>query len=138
MPDCLVNLTKTCIASGACVHQVDPTSGALNTCYANGVTETALSTVTGQSDTVTQSYRKHGSLCYTLAVLAGGGTTHITVSDAAGNIVAEIDGNDTDAEAVTTCTGQAPLPGVLCPGAYRGGEMQVPDAGSCTPGDCSP
>ena len=106
LPDCLSFLATACAESGDCTTQTDLSTNNWNTCYANGITESAITDLTTYNMSLT--VKKGGSTCFSTAfnktdVLAGSGA--ITVTNASGTNVASVKVDAASSVYKVTCTG---------------------------------
>jgi len=129
-----VNLSANCLASGACSFSADQSGSAISACYANGVTQSWVTTTTGDITIVESVVKNSGSVCYSMESIQESNTTMGTIKDANGAVVATFtDGANGQAPTVT-CGDQNPIVGYFCSNIIPGPGADVP----CLGGVCSP
>ena len=133
-PTCLVNLAENCLVSGACVFPAGEEANAMSNCYANGVSQSWVTTTTGNSTTVEYVVRKSGSVCYSMESVQSGYTSAGIVKDANGVVVATLTWDAAGQSPTVTCGDQPPLVGSVCVSIFPGPGADAP----CTSGVCSP
>jgi hypothetical protein len=107
LPDCLKYLATNCVETGTCATLTDLTTDDFNTCYPNGVTESAV--LDNRTNVTTLTVKKGGSTCFS-TVFEGNDVTNglgasITVKNACGTTVATVRYDDALTYYLVTCTG---------------------------------
>lgn len=135
-PTCLASLATTCVPSGTCTQQTDPTTYATNTCYSNGVK--TISAVNLATFDVTLTYKNGGSTCYSIDV-AGISTGSITMTfkNASGGTIGTGTVDATTNAVTITCAGAQPvtLNSACDTSSYAGTGSTT---STCTTGTCTP
>ena len=137
LPDCLKYLATDCVETGTCTTQTDLSTDNFNTCYPNGVTESA---VLDSSNVTTLTVKKSGSTCFS-TVFEGNDVTNgmgasITVKNACGTTVATVRYDDALTYYWVTCTGaQEVATDPSCLAVYPVSTFMGShcDEGGCTP-----
>ena len=107
LPSCLTSLAPSCVGTGTCATMTNLDTDDYNTCFPNGVIESAVIDQTTGNTTLT--IKQNTTTCFTTTfnyVKAWSGMGSIAVMDASGNAVASVrmDANDNLRNHVT-CTG---------------------------------
>ena len=137
LPDCLKYLGTDCVETGTCATETDLSTNDFNTCYPNGVTESAVLDTT---NVTTLTVKKNGSACFS-TVFEGNDVTNgmgasITVKNACGATVATVRYDDTLTYYLVTCTGaQEVATDPSCLAVYPVSTFMGShcDEGGCTP-----
>jgi hypothetical protein len=89
LPSCLENLAPTCVGTGTCATMTNLETDDYNTCFPNGVVESAVIDPTSGNTTLT--VKQSSTTCFSTTFnynQAWSGTGSITVVDASGKTVA--------------------------------------------------
>jgi hypothetical protein len=107
LPSCLANLAPDCVGTGTCSTKANLETNDYNTCFPNGVVESAVVDQTSGNTTLT--VKQSSATCFSTTFnynQAWSGTGSITVVDGSGKTVAtaRMDAMD-NLRSLVTCTG---------------------------------
>ena len=138
LPSCLKNLAPSCVGTGTCATMTNLDTDNYNTCFPNGVIESAVIDQTSGNTTLT--IKQNTTTCFSTTfnyVKAWSGTGSIAVVDASGNAVASVrmDAND-NLRNLVTCAGGQEIPlDLSCQNVWP---ISALTGSKCNEGGCTP
>lgn len=138
LPSCLENLAPSCVGTGTCATMTNLVTDNYNTCFPNGVIESAVIDQTSGNTTLT--IKQNTTTCFSTTfnyVKAWSGTGSIAVVDASGNAVASVrmDANDNLRNHVTCTGGQDVSLDLSCQNVWP---ISALTGSKCNEGGCTP
>jgi len=138
LPSCLKNLAPSCVGTGTCATMTNLDTDNYNTCFPNGVIESAVIDQTSGNTTLT--IKQNTTTCFSTTfnyVKAWSGTGSIAVVDASGNAVASVrmDANDNLRNHVTCTGGQDVSLDLSCQNVWP---ISALTGSKCNEGGCTP
>ena len=138
LPSCLENLAPNCVGTGICATMTNLVTDDYNTCFPNGVVESAVIDQTSNNTTLTVKQRS--TTCFSTTFnynQAWSGTGSITVVDASGKTVATVRMDAMDnLRNLVKCTGDQEVAlDLSCVNAWP---ISALTGSKCNEGGCSP
>lgn len=138
LPSCIENLAPSCVGTGTCATMTNLETDDYNTCFPNGVVESAVINQTSGNTTLT--VKQSSTTCFVTTFnynQAWSGTGSITVVDASGKTVATVRMDAMDnLRNLVTCTGSQEVAlDLSCGNVWP---ISALTGSKCNEGGCSP
>ncbi len=138
LPSCIENLAPSCVGTGTCATMTNLETDDYNTCFPNGVVESAVIDQTSGNTTLT--VKQSSTTCFVTTFnynQAWSGTGSITVVDASGKTVATVRMDAMDnLRNLVTCTGSQEVAlDLSCGNVWP---ISALTGSKCNEGGCSP